>query len=99
VILGDSGPAIAAYNPNDPDHDRCVRFIASTAEVILFPTPIVAEVGHLLQVASGPAAEARFLRDIGLGRVRLHEAVEMDYLRAAELVSQYADFPLGAVDA
>ncbi len=54
---------------------------------MLVPAPVVVEVCQLLESRQGIRAQAAFLASLG------------DYTRAAHLVEQYADLPLGAVDA
>jgi predicted nucleic acid-binding protein len=60
---------------------------------------VLAEVCYFLETRVGPAAEAQFLRSIVVGELELIELVLSDLERMAELVTTYADFPLGAVDA
>ncbi len=58
---------------------------------------IVAEVCYFLNLRAGPAVEAAFLRSINHFEI---EAPQVDdWLRIADLVEQYADFPLGGTDA
>ena len=45
----------------------------------------------------GSAAEARFLR--GLEGLDVESPAQEDWARIAQLVEQYADFPLGGTDA
>ena len=57
------------------------------------------EVCYLLARESGPRLEAEFLRSLAAGDFQLTEPTPADLDRAADLVTTYADFPLGAVDA
>lgn len=61
--------------------------------------PVIAEVAHFIGSRARQRDEAAFLRFIGEGRMPVEHPVQADYLRAAALVEQYADFPLGTVDA
>jgi uncharacterized protein len=47
----------------------------------------------------GTKAESLFLAALAAGELELVDLQLSDYGRAAELVEQYADLPLGAVDA
>jgi hypothetical protein len=47
----------------------------------------------------GTGAELRFLRSIIANAFRVECPGPSDYARAADLVEQYANFPLGTVDA
>jgi predicted nucleic acid-binding protein len=58
---------------------------------------VVAEVSHLLGRRAGPSSEARFLRE--LEHLDIEAPAPEDWPRMAELVEQYADFPLGGTDA
>ena len=47
----------------------------------------------------GTVAEVRFLGDLAAGNFLAEPVVPADWLRIAELVSQYRDLPLGTVGA
>ena len=87
------------YDFNDASHRKVRAFLAANREPIVFPSPTMAEVGHLLLAHDGVAAEARLLRAVARGALNLVDPIRDDYARAADLVEQYADFPLGTVDA
>ncbi|MFN0145601.1 MAG: type II toxin-antitoxin system VapC family toxin [Dehalococcoidia bacterium] len=99
MILGDSGPVIALFDQGDREHRSLREFFARTREDVQFPSHIVAEVAYMLWRKAGAAAEVRFLMSVAAGRVSLIHPGAGDYDRAAALVEQYADFPLGTVDA
>ncbi len=58
---------------------------------------VVAEATYFVGQRLGADVEARFLR--GLGSFDVEGPVPEDFERIAELVEQYADFPLGGTDA
>jgi predicted nucleic acid-binding protein len=63
----------------------------------VIPALVIAEVCYLVGRRLGASAEAEFLRSLADHDI---EAPHMqDWDRMAALVEQYADFPLGAVDA
>lgn len=66
---------------------------------LVVPSPVIAEVGYLLGAKAGARAEAAFLRSMAAGDFSSEELTAADYGRAAELVEQYADLPLGTTDA
>jgi uncharacterized protein len=53
----------------------------------------------LLARETGARAEAAFLTSLADGDMQVVELESGDWRRAAELVTRYADMPLGAVDA
>jgi predicted nucleic acid-binding protein len=65
--------------------------------LIVYPALVVAEASYLIGRDLGPAAEAGFLRNIARETVFTPEGSEWG--RIADLVQQYADFPLGGTDA
>jgi predicted nucleic acid-binding protein len=99
VILVDTGPLVAAANRRDTDHDASVNGLTEATPPRLVPGVVIAEVGYFLAEHAGSAAEADFLRSFKTGFLKLAETTVEDLQRAAELVEQYADLPLGVTDA
>jgi uncharacterized protein len=60
---------------------------------------VITEVAYLVATRLGTAAEVRFLGDLAAGNFLVEPVAPADWLRIAELVSQYRDLPLGTVDA
>lgn len=63
------------------------------------PSPVLGEVGYLLQSRVGPQAEVTFLQSFGNDGFHVAELADEDIPRMAELVDSYLDLPLGIVDA
>ena len=99
MILVDAGPLIAAANRHDHHHDRCVRMLLDARSPRLVSGLVIAEVCYMLARDGGAAQEAAFLRSFGTGFLTAAELTPADLTRAAELVEQYADLPLGGTDA
>jgi uncharacterized protein len=66
---------------------------------LLVPSPVLGEIGYLLQSRVGPQAEAAFLKSFGSDGFHIAELEGHDIRRMAELVETYMDLPLGIVDA
>jgi predicted nucleic acid-binding protein len=64
---------------------------------LVVPALAVADVTYFIGKRLGPRAEADFLR--GLSSFDIEAPAPEDWPRMAELVEQYADFPLGGTDA
>jgi predicted nucleic acid-binding protein len=99
VILVDSGPLVAAGSANDPHHQMCTELLGSATEDLLVPATVSAEVCYMLETRAGTRSEAAFLRLFSVGKLVPVDVTTADYERMAELVEQYADFPLGGTDA
>lgn len=99
MILADTGPLVAAADSGDPAHAAVEAFLATCREPILVPSLVIAEACYFIGRRLGPSVEARFVRQLGSGQVSLEHPEAEDLVRAAELIEQYAGFPLGLVDA
>ena len=93
----DSGPLIAALDPADPQHLRVVQVLESPGLRFVTPALVIAEVVYFVALRLGSEAEATFLAGLESTDVRLPLAE--DWLRCADLVRRYRDFPLGGTDA
>lgn len=95
--LVDTGPLVAYLNSRDRHHARCVELLNSMTGPPLVPVTVMVEVCWLVE--DDPRVEAEFLEAIEGGAFKLVPVTRDDLTRIAELVRQYADFPLGTVDA
>ena len=66
---------------------------------LIVPTLVITEVVYFIGSRLGADAEVRFLGDLAAGEFSVEPVAAADWLRIAELVSQYRDLPLGSVDA
>jgi uncharacterized protein len=66
---------------------------------LIVPALVITEVAYLIAARLGTEAEVRFLGDLAAGAFAVEPVDPSDWLRIAELVSQYRDLPLGTVDA
>jgi len=99
VIVLDTGPIVAMVNADDNDHERCARLLTTLPGRLLLPEPLLGEIGYLLGTRCGARAEAAFLRDTVDGPIEVVSLTSSDRARAADLVEQYGDMPLGTADA
>ena len=99
MLLCDTGVLLAVGNIKDRAHDACLRLLRQADGPLLVPSPVMGEVGYLLQARVGPRAEVTFLKSFGGDGFRVAELEDADIQRMAELVETYLDLPLGIVDA
>jgi predicted nucleic acid-binding protein len=97
IAVVDSGPLYATADLDDDDHDAALDVLARSTLHIVIPTLVVAEVAYFIGTRLGARAEAVFLE--GLADLDVEAPGPADWRRIAELVEQYADFPLGGTDA
>lgn len=99
MLIVDTGPLVAMLNAKDRHHEACTALFRRFRGPIVVPAPIVTEVAYFLQIEPGPAVEAAFLDALARGELIVEATTAQDFARMADLVRQYADFPLGTADA
>ncbi|MFO1424530.1 MAG: PIN domain-containing protein [Candidatus Competibacteraceae bacterium] len=97
MILVDTGPLVALFDPADGDHDRCVEQLIVIEEPLCTTIPVLTEAFHLLNPGSvGSQRLMDFITGGGLG-VRYLDAAGLK--RAFALMVRYADHPMDLADA
>jgi len=97
ALILDTGPLVALIDRSDPDHDRCRELINAAKEIRTVPVCALVEIEYQLRPWGG--GFARLTRDIHEGRLEVHTPDHLELARAGALVEEYADLPLGLVDA
>jgi uncharacterized protein len=97
MILADTGPLVALFDPADSDHKRCTSILAGIEEPLCTTVPVLTEAFHLLTPASiGSQRLMDFVTGRGLNVLFLDDQA---LIRAFELMVQYADHPMDLADA
>ena len=97
MILVDTGPLVALFDPADADHRRCVEILAGITEPIGSTVPVLTEAFHLLTPGSlGAQRLMDFIAEKGLMPWFLDTQLLQ---RAMELMMKYADRPMDLADA
>ena len=97
MMLMDTGPLVALFDPADGDHDRCVKQLMVIEEPLCTTVPVLTEAFHLLNPGSiGSQRLMDFIAGGGL-EVRYLDAVGLN--RAFVLMVRYADHPMDLADA
>ena len=99
TIIADTGALYALADADDRWHKRVVDWWRSNVVPIIVPLTVLPEVAYLLATRIGPAAEESFVQAVADGELTTEPLEQEDLVRAAELLRQYADLPLGFVDA
>jgi hypothetical protein len=97
LAIVDAGPLYAAADADDNDHLASRATLGRADLRLVIPAMVVAEATYFVGRRLGPNAEAAFLR--GLAALDVEGPSREDLTRMAELVADYADFPLGGTDA
>ena len=97
MILVDTGPLVALFDPSDADHRRCVDALRVIEQPLATTVPVLTEAFHLLQPASvGARRLIDFVEDHGLQVLFLDDE---GLARTFQLMAQYADAPMDLADA
>ena len=97
MILVDTGPLIALFDPKDEQHDVCVKALKAIREPIHTTTPVLTEAFHMLGPSSrGSDGLREFVLKGGLSVWFLDSGA---LARSFELMDQYADHPMDLADA
>jgi predicted nucleic acid-binding protein len=97
MMLVDTGPLVALFDPKDADHDLCRQTLAKLSGTLLTTTPVLTEAFHLLGPRSIGSANLRHLvARRGLGVCFLDEAT---LARALVLMAEYASRGMDLADA
>jgi hypothetical protein len=97
MILVDTGPLVALFDPKDGQHQRCVRVLKVVREPIRTTVPVLTDAFHMLRPGSVGADRLReFVRKGGLSVWWFDDST---LARAFELMDVYADHPMDLADA
>ena len=93
----DTGPLVALFDPQDAQHERCVKALKAIKEPLVTTIPVLTEAFHMLDPASIGSDRLRdFIVNGGLSVWFLDRGTVR---RAFELMEQYADHPMDLADA
>ncbi|MEV0363923.1 type II toxin-antitoxin system VapC family toxin [Nocardia fusca] len=95
----DAGPLYAYVDADDAHHHACLDLLQSHRGPLVVPTLVITEAAYLIGTRLGAEAEVRFLGDFAEGLFEAEAVHPKDWLRIAELVARYSDWPLGTADA
>jgi uncharacterized protein len=97
LAVVDAGPLIAAFDPREASHARCVEILRSRRHRLVIPTLVIAEVCHLIGERLDARREVAFVR--GLRAFEVEAPTPDEWPLIADMVERYADFRLGTADA
>lgn len=98
MITLDTSALIALLNRRDPDHSMTRDTLLNDAGPYVVPAGILAEVTYMIEQRMGILVLDLFLADLDAGAYTL-DCGGRDLQRVRQLVSRYADLPLGFADA
>ena len=97
MILADTGPLVALFDPKDALHGRCVTILKGIHEPISTTTPVLTEAFHMLDPQS--VGSIRLRAFVAKGGLSIWFLDRERLSRAFELMEVYADHPMDLADA
>jgi hypothetical protein len=97
MILVDTGPLVALFDPRDGQHQRCVRALKAMREPIRTTVPVLTEAFHML--GPGSAGSDRMREFVLRGGLSVWWFDPASLSRAFELMDAYSDHPMDLADA
>jgi predicted nucleic acid-binding protein len=97
MILADTGPLVALFDPKDALHGRCVTILKGIREPISTTTPVLTEAFHMLDPQS--IGSDRLRAFVAKGGLSIWFLDRQRLSRAFELMEAYADHPMDLADA
>jgi predicted nucleic acid-binding protein len=97
VILVDTGPIVALFDPLDPQHKRCVDVLREIRELLYTTVPVLTEAFYMLGPGSQGSDSLRAF--IVKGGLSIWFMDDSAVIRAFELMEKYADHPMDLADA
>jgi predicted nucleic acid-binding protein len=97
VILVDTGPFVALFDPRDGQHQRCTAVLKTLRESLFTTVPVLTEAFHILDPESLGSARLRDFVLRGGASVWFMDQSALE--RTFELMDQYADQPMDLADA
>ena len=99
TVIADTGALYALVDSSDAWHQRVVDWWGARPRQVVIPASVLPEVSYLLQTRISAAAEHAFIRSVAEGELVVEPLEPEDIVRAAALMQEYTDLPLGFVDA
>jgi predicted nucleic acid-binding protein len=97
VILVDTGPLVALFDPRDDSHARARDTLSKLAEKVVTTVPVLTEAFHLLRPASRGSRALRAF--VAQGGLTLWWLSERTLSRAFRLMDTFSDHPMDLADA
>lgn len=95
AALVDTGPLVALFVRNDPDHERVTAWLREFRGKLLTTWPVITEVCHFLD----PKVTVRFLAWVDKGGALIAEMPADELPALIRLMEKYVDRPIDLADA
>lgn len=99
ALVLDTGVLYASLDADDQDHVPCVELLDQATEPLVIPCPVLVELDYLVRKTAGVDPWLAFCDGVHEGAYSIFSLNARHVARAAALQAQFADQPIGFVDA
>jgi predicted nucleic acid-binding protein len=97
MIIADTGPLVALFDPRDCLHADCRTRLETLRAPLVTTLPVLTEAFHILGPESRGSQNLRLF--IERGGMSVHYSNDAELIRAFELMESYSDHPMDLADA
>lgn len=97
MIIVDTGPLVALFDPRDGLHASCRKRLQAIDSPLVTTLPVLTEAFHILSPESQGSEQLRLFVD--RGGMSIHFSNESELVRTFELMEAYNDHPMDLADA
>ena len=97
MVLLDTGPAVALFDPRDGDHRACRARLEALREPLVTTIAVLTEAFHILSPES--VGSHRLRQFLLAGGASVHTIGDSGLARASELMETYSNLPMDLADA
>src|SRR5262245_62597630 len=99
MLIADTSGLLASIDRNDRHHEMVRSVLLGEREAVIVPELVLAELDYLVLKHLGRDAEEAILDDVIEGAYVREPCLDVDLLRARELIKKYRQHDIGLVDA
>ena len=99
MLIVDTGVIVAATDRTDRHHERCVTLLEAEPGPLVTTAMVITECAYLIERELGSAVEATLYQAVLEQGLHIEDLAFNDWGRVQQLVTAYADLPLGGTDA
>lgn len=97
MIVVDTGPLVALFDPRDGLHGACRSRLETLRLPLVTTLPVLTEAFHILSPESRGSEQLRLF--VERGGMSVHFSGDAELLRSFELMDSYKDHPMDLADA
>ncbi len=99
MILIDTGPLVAAFNPREPRHAECIQTLVQKGDQYMTTIACLTEALYLIGEERGWSGQSKLLGLVDIDALTVTGMTSDEIRKAHKLMAQYRDTPMDFADA